>query len=100
MRSDGELEEFFSETMIMKDFHHPNVLGLMGVVFDTPDGVPFLVLPYMELGNLKNFLKSKRVKVSNVNTLPKVSQTDDVSNDINYCATKIGDNYKQILVRN
>ena len=59
----------------MKDFQHPNVLGLMGVVFDTPDGVPYLVLPLMELGNLKNFLKSKRVKVSNIDILPEVRYT-------------------------
>ena len=56
----------------MKDFHHPNVLGLMGVVFDTSDGVPYLVLPFMELGNLKNFLKTKRMEDSNTGELPQV----------------------------
>ena len=59
----------------MKDFHHPNVLGLLGVVFDSPDGVPYLVLPFMELGNLKDYLKSKRVHVTNFDTLPKVIKT-------------------------
>ena len=57
----------------MKDFHHPNVLGLVGVVFDTPDGVPYLVLPFMEFGNLKNFLKTKRMEDSNTSELPQVS---------------------------
>ncbi len=56
----------------MKDFSHPNVLGLQGVVFDTPDGTPYLVLPFMENGNLKSYLKSKRGKNSDVNTLPQV----------------------------
>ena len=56
----------------MKDFHHPNVLGLLGVVFDSPDGVPYLVLPFMELGNLKDYLKSKRVHVTDFDTLPEV----------------------------
>ena len=50
----------------MKDFHHPHVLGLVGVVFDTPDGVPYLVLPFMELGDLKHFLKTKRKELSDI----------------------------------
>lgn len=72
MSSDAELEQFFSESMIMKDFNHPHVLGLVGVVFDSPDGLPRLVLPFMENGNLKDFLKSKRIEVTTVDTLPKV----------------------------
>ena len=57
----------------MKDFHHPNVLGLVGVVFDTPDGVPYLVLPFMEFGNLKSFLKSRRIEGAINNELPEAS---------------------------
>ena len=57
----------------MKDFHHPHVMGLVGVVFDTPDGVPYLVLPLMELGNLKHFLKSKRIEGAINNELPEAS---------------------------
>ena len=56
----------------MKDFHHPNVLGLLGVVFDAPDGVPYLVLPFMKNGNLKDYLISHRVDDSDFNTLPQV----------------------------
>ena len=56
----------------MKDFHHPNVLGLTGVCFDTPDGVPFIILPFMANGSLKDYLKSNRTHVTNVDTLPKV----------------------------
>ena len=59
----------------MKDFQHPNVLGLLGVVFDTPDGVPYLVLPFMKNGNLKDYLKSRRVEASDIDTLPQVSIT-------------------------
>ena len=65
--------DFFSESIIMKDFHHPNVLGLLGVVFDTPDGVPYLVLPFMKNGNLKDYLKSRRVEASDIDTLPQVN---------------------------
>ena len=70
--SESELEHFFTEGAIMREFHHPNVLGLMGVVFDTPDGVPYLVLPFMKNGNLKDYLKSRRVEVSDFDTLPQV----------------------------
>ena len=66
-------DKVLSESAIMKDFHHPNVLGLVGVVFDTPDGVPYLVLPFMEFGNLKNFLKTKRMEDSNTSELPQVN---------------------------
>ena len=73
--AEEDLESFLSESVVMKDFSHPNVLGLLGVVFDTPDGTPYLVLPFMENGNLKHYLKSKREKVHDVNTLPQVSIT-------------------------
>ena len=73
MASQDEINEFLSESAIMKDFHHPHVLGLVGVVFDTPDGVPYLVLPFMELGNVKNFLKSRRLEGEIDNELPEAS---------------------------
>ena len=57
----------------MKEFSHPNVLGLLGVVFDTPDGTPYLVLPFMENGNLKSYLQSKRENDYKVDALPQVS---------------------------
>ena len=56
----------------MKDFEHPNILGLVGVCFDTPDGVPFTILPFMDNGSLKDYLKKKRTHVTNVDTLPEV----------------------------
>ena len=66
------IKEFISESVIMKDFHHPNVLRLLGVVLDAPDGIPHLVFPLMEKGNLKDFLKSSRVEASDIKTLPQV----------------------------
>ena len=70
--SGGELETFISESVVMKNFSHPNVLGLLGVVFDAPDGTPHLVLPFMENGNLKDFLKAKRGNTTSIDTLPQV----------------------------
>ena len=65
-------KEFFAESLIMKDFDHPNVLGLLGVCLDSPNGVPYLVLPFMENGSLKEYLKTKRLHVTNFDTLPEV----------------------------
>ena len=56
----------------MKDFSHPNILGLTGVCFDTPDGVPYIILPFMANGSLKDFLKKKRTHVTNVDILSEV----------------------------
>ena len=70
--SHDELKAFFAESLIMKDFNHPNVLGLTGVCFDTPDGYPYLILPFMVNGSLKDYLKKHRVHVTDVDTYPKV----------------------------
>lgn len=73
--SGSKLKDFLSEGVVMKDFHHPNVLGLVGVVLDTPCGVPYLVFPFMKNGSLKDYLKSCRVEVLDFNTLPQVGRT-------------------------
>ena len=71
--SHDELKAFFAESLIMKDFNHPNVLGLTGVCFDTPDGYPFLILPFMVNGSLKDYLRNSRVNLKSVDTFPKVN---------------------------
>ena len=58
----------------MKRFDHLNVVGLLGVCFDTPDGYPYLILPFMVNGNVRDYLRKKRVHVSNMNTLPAVNK--------------------------
>ena len=70
--SQDQLKAFFAESLIMKDFHHPNVLGLAGVCFDTPDGYPFLILPFMVNRSLKDYLRNSRVNLTGVDTFPKV----------------------------
>ncbi len=56
----------------MKNFDHPNILGLVGVCFDSPDDIPYLLLPFMENGNAKDFLKKRRKHVTDFETLPQV----------------------------
>ena len=70
--SEEQLEKFLAESLMMKDFHHPHIVGLLGVCFDTPDGFPYIILPFMANGSLKTYLKKKRVHVLDVASYPKV----------------------------
>ena len=45
----------------MKKMEHPNVLGLLGVCHNTENGIPYIVLPFMENGDLKTYLHNKRI---------------------------------------
>ena len=61
----------------MLDFHHPNVLSLVGVIFDTTGHLPVIVLPFMAHGDLRSYLRSKRTlttsSLTGIDTLPTVS---------------------------
>ena len=72
--SEDEVKGFFAESLIMKDFIHAHILGLLGVCFDSPDFSPYIVLPFMANGNMKDYLKSKRVHVIDVDTYPEVCE--------------------------
>ena len=72
--SEDEVKDFFAESLVMKDFSHTHILGLLGVCFDSPDLSPYIVLPFMANGNMKDYLKSKRVHVMDVDTYPEVCE--------------------------
>ena len=70
-----ELDLFISESVIMKAFKHRNILGLVGVSVGVEDdkAIPYIILPFMENGDLKGYLKEKRVKCGkDLNMLFKV----------------------------
>ena len=73
MSSEEQLHAFLAESLIMKDFHHPHILGLLGVCFDAPDGSPYIVLPFMANGSVKTYLKERRVHPTNFDECPVVS---------------------------
>ena len=50
-----EISSFINEAVIMKDFNHINVLSLCGVIIK--EAKPYVVLPYMDKGDLKTFIK-------------------------------------------
>ncbi|XP_065910963.1 uncharacterized protein [Dysidea avara] len=72
-----ELNSFISESAIMKDFQHRNVLGLVGVSVGVEDkAAPYIIIPFMTNGNLKGYLKEKR--------LAAVGNIKSLSNEISY----------------
>ncbi|KAJ8248250.1 hypothetical protein GJAV_G00240010 [Gymnothorax javanicus] len=62
--SQKEIEEFLNEAACMKDFHHPNVIRLLGVCLEvgaTHFAKPMVILPFMKYGDLHSFLLRSRL---------------------------------------
>ena len=58
----------------MKKFNHPNVLPVLGVCLESnhESGSPFMIMPFMLNGDLKSYLKSKRISPGCIDQLPEV----------------------------
>ena len=69
-----DFKAFLKESVAMIKFDHPNVLSILGVSLDTDHqgGLPFIILPFMVNGDLKTYLKNKRLRSTDINHLPKV----------------------------
>ena len=72
------MKDLVAESAIMKTFHHPNVLSLLGVCIDNDDNddndedVLKIVMPFMANGDLRRFLKESRVSPDNTQEYPDV----------------------------
>ena len=67
------MKDFVAESAIMKTFHHPNVLPLLGVCVDYDDeDILKIVIPFMANGDLRTFLKDSRVSPNNILEYPEV----------------------------
>jgi len=55
-----DIKKFLEEGMFMINFRHPNVLSLIGVVFERKDR-PLVILPFMENGNLHTLISRERM---------------------------------------
>ena len=56
--SEQEKEEFLKEAILMKNFQHEHILGLLGVCLDNDPH--FIIMELMEGGDLLTFLRSTR----------------------------------------
>lgn len=57
-----KVDAIMDESLKMKHFDHPNVLGLIGVCLDAGPA-PYVVMPYMANGSLLHYLKKERSNV-------------------------------------
>lgn len=72
----NDMKDFMAESAVMKTFHHPNVLALLGVCVIEDDAEMLnTVLPFMANGDLKHFLKDNRVSPNNIHEYPMVKHT-------------------------
>ncbi|UJR25877.1 hypothetical protein I4U23_007227 [Adineta vaga] len=55
----ASMHEFLFEANRMKDFSHPNVLSLIGVVWD-PVRKAMVLLPYMKNGDLRSYISNEK----------------------------------------
>ena len=68
--SSEDMKSFLLECSKMSELNHPNVLGLVGISIE--DDSPYMLLPYMVNGDLKQFLLSRRVSEEDVTVYPEV----------------------------
>lgn len=51
---------FLREAVLMKDFQHVHVLGVIGITFD-PDGSPMVILPFMHHGDMRKYIMNSEL---------------------------------------
>eukprot|EP00117_Sycon_ciliatum_P008401 scpid94377/ scgid5656/ Hepatocyte growth factor receptor; HGF/SF receptor; Proto-oncogene c-Met; Scatter factor receptor; Tyrosine-protein kinase Met len=62
-----DVDNFLSEALIMQNFHHPNIVGLVGVCLRL-SGPPLVCLEYMAEGDLRSYLQhlSKSISLEDI----------------------------------
>lgn len=54
-----DVDSFIEEALRMKDFHHENVLKLIGICFGMDD-MPLVILPFMKHGDLLSYIRNEK----------------------------------------
>jgi hypothetical protein len=54
------VNDFIQEGLQMKIFHHPNITGICWLRADVQMNTPLIILPFMERGDLKSYLRKSR----------------------------------------
>ena len=55
------MNDLVKESLQMKEFSHPNVMGVIGICLDAGPA-PYIILPFMSGGSLLSYLKERRDK--------------------------------------
>lgn len=67
--SKEELTKFLEEATMMKDFDHPHVLSLLGVIADGHR--VYVILPFMEYGDLRSHVSEQVIFMTFTSCLQK-----------------------------
>ena len=75
--TEDNLKTFLEESLKMKELCHPNVMNLLGVCLDAGP-TPYIVLPFMENGDLLSYIKKHResLLVTECDDIDKVSTSN------------------------
>jgi len=63
IESQQQLENFLKEGVMMKEFNHPNIIKIYGVC-TAPGEYPIIILPFMENGDLRTFLRDSNNEIT------------------------------------
>ncbi|XP_061187468.1 macrophage-stimulating protein receptor-like [Saccostrea echinata] len=76
---DIDAKEFVNEALQMADFHHPNVMPLIGICLS--DEMPLVILPFMRHGDMLTYIRDQ----NNVMTLLNILQFGvDIASGMEY----------------
>ena len=68
----SNVQNFIEECIITSKLDHPNVLSLIGVSINPVDATLHMVMLFMDHGDVKSFLKSKRGDKIEFDNFPEV----------------------------
>lgn len=71
------------ESALMHSFSHAHILSLRGICLDPSTSCPYLIMPFMEHGDLRKFLRRKADSTDSsgsVTTYPQVANIQHIGN--------------------